>query len=59
MLFVICTHVTTLHPCYSFALVLHGNAHVVSQSEVCNFVMYIFTQDNLTSVMTLVSKRVL
>ena len=36
-LFVICTH-------YNFALVLHENALVFSQSEVRNFSMYIITR---------------
>ena len=37
LLFVTCTHVTTLHLYYM------KNAPVVSQSEVCNFFMSIFT----------------
>ena len=32
----ICTHVSILHLCYNFALVLHENALIFSQSEVCN-----------------------
>ena len=35
-LFVICTRVTTLHLRYDFALVLHENALVFSQSEARN-----------------------
>ena len=36
-LFVICTCVTNLHLCYNFAIVLHGNALVFSQSEARNY----------------------
>ena len=39
----ICTHVSILHSCYNFALVLHENAHVFSQSEVCNPFICIIT----------------
>ena len=39
----ICTHVSILHSCYNFALLLHENALAFSQSEVCNFFIYIIT----------------
>ena len=46
----ICTHVSILHLCYNFALVLHENALALhenalafSQSEVCNFFIYVIT----------------
>ena len=39
----ICTHVSILHSCYNFALVLHENALVFSLSEVCNSFIYIIT----------------
>ena len=41
MFFVICTCVIILHLCYNFALVLHENALVITQSEEHNFFMYI------------------
>ena len=37
------THVSILHLCYNFALVLHENALIFSQSEVCNSFIYIIT----------------
>ena len=37
VLFVICTHVKTLHSCYNFALMLHENALIFNQSERHNF----------------------
>ena len=37
------THVSILHSCYNFALVLHENALIFSQSEVCNSFIYIIT----------------
>ena len=40
-IFVICTRVTTLYSCYNFALVLHENALVFSQSKAGNIFMYI------------------
>ena len=36
-LLVNCARVTTLHLCYNFALVLHENALVFSQSKAWNF----------------------
>ena len=41
MLFVICTHITTLHSCYNFALGSHENDLTLSQSEAGNFFMCI------------------
>ena len=38
---------SNLHMCYNFALVLHENALVFSQSEVRNFFMYIINHKNL------------
>ena len=35
------THVSILHSCYNFALVLQENALIFSQSEVCNSFIYI------------------
>ena len=40
-IFVIFTRVTTLYSCYNFALVLHENALVFSQSKASNLFMYI------------------
>ena len=41
--FVIYTCVMTLHSCYNFALVLHEDAFVCSQSEASTFVIFIIT----------------
>ena len=43
-IFVICTRVTTLYSCYNFALVLHENALVFSQSKAGNIFMYIVSK---------------
>ena len=43
-LFVFCPGVTTLDLRYDFALVLHENAFVFSQSEAYNFFMYIINK---------------
>ena len=42
--FVFCPGVTTMHLRYDFALLLHENALVFSQSETCNFFMYIINK---------------
>ena len=39
-----CPGVTTLDPRYDFALVLHENALVFSQSEAYNFFVYIMNK---------------
>ena len=36
--------ICNLHPCYKFALVLHENTLVFSQSEAPYFFMYIITE---------------
>ena len=38
---------SNLHMCYNFALALHENALVFSQSEARNFFMYIINHKNL------------
>ena len=40
-LFVIRTHITTLHSCYNFALGSHENDLILSQPEAGNFFMCI------------------
>ena len=42
-LLVICTRVTTLHSCHNFALALHKNVPVFSQSDARNFFRYVIS----------------